>query len=54
MDEFVNKRDNLMKVHEERRSEVKRKHRAEAIELGKEFDEEFNKIIGEYTPAESK
>ncbi|KAL1540860.1 Protein SUPPRESSOR OF GENE SILENCING [Salvia divinorum] len=54
MDEFVSKRDKLMKAHEERRSELKRKHWAEEIELEKEFDKEFNKLIGEYTPAESK
>ena len=54
MDEFVSKRDKLMIAHEERRSELKRKHTAEEIELEKELDEEFNKLIGEYTPAESK
>ncbi|XP_042018239.1 protein SUPPRESSOR OF GENE SILENCING 3-like isoform X1 [Salvia splendens] len=54
MDELVSKRDKLMKGHEERRSALKRKHMAEEIELEKELDEEFNKLMGKYTPAESK
>ncbi|KAL1567907.1 Protein SUPPRESSOR OF GENE SILENCING [Salvia divinorum] len=54
LDEYISKRDKLMKAHEERRLELKRKLWAEEIALEKEFDEEFNKLIGEYTPAESK
>ncbi|KAL0294854.1 UNVERIFIED_CONTAM: protein SUPPRESSOR OFSILENCING 3 [Sesamum calycinum] len=50
MEEFVNKRDKLMKAHEDRMLDLKRRHWDEKMALEKEFDEEFNKLMEEYTP----
>ncbi|XP_042038752.1 protein SUPPRESSOR OF GENE SILENCING 3-like [Salvia splendens] len=52
--EYISKRDKLVKAHEERKLELKRKLWAEEMALEKKFDEEFNKLIAEYSPAESK
>ncbi|KAL0290600.1 UNVERIFIED_CONTAM: protein SUPPRESSOR OFSILENCING 3 [Sesamum angustifolium] len=54
MEEFVNKRDKLMKAHEDRMLDLKRRHWDEKMALEKEFDEEFNKLMEEYTPGGSK
>lgn len=54
MEEFVNKREKLMKAHEERMLDLKRRHFDEKMALEKEFDEEFNKLMEEYTPSGSK
>ncbi|KAL0293176.1 UNVERIFIED_CONTAM: protein SUPPRESSOR OFSILENCING 3 [Sesamum radiatum] len=54
MEEFVNKRDKLMKAHEDRMTDLKRRHWDEKMALEKEFDEEFNKLMEEYTPGGSK
>ncbi|PIN16619.1 hypothetical protein CDL12_10710 [Handroanthus impetiginosus] len=54
MGEFVNKREILMKKHEERMLDLERRHWDEKMALEKEFDEEFNKLIAEYTPSASK
>lgn len=53
LDEYISKRDKLVKAHEERLLELKRKLWAEEMALEKKFDEEFNKLIAEYSPAES-
>lgn len=54
MEEFVKKREKLMKTHEERMSELMRRHWDEKMALEEEFDEEFNKLIAEYTPCTSE
>lgn len=54
MDEFVSRRDTLMKAHEERILELKKKYWAEEMALEKEFDQQFNKLIKEYSPAQAK
>ncbi|XP_057777290.1 protein SUPPRESSOR OF GENE SILENCING 3-like [Salvia miltiorrhiza] len=54
LEEFKSKRDKLMEAHEEQKLELKRKYRAEEMELEKKFDEDYNKLLGEYTPADSK
>ncbi|KAL7089803.1 hypothetical protein ACP275_12G000200 [Erythranthe tilingii] len=54
MEEFGNKREKLMKAHEERKVELKRRHCDEMVALEKEFDDEFNKLMDEYTPSTSK
>ncbi|KAI3462340.1 hypothetical protein Pfo_019003 [Paulownia fortunei] len=53
MEEFVNERDKLMKAHEERMLDLKRRHWDEKMALEKEFDNEFNKLMEEYSPSES-
>ncbi|GFP83640.1 protein suppressor of gene silencing 3 [Phtheirospermum japonicum] len=50
MEDFVNKREGLIKAHKERMAELRRKHWAEEMALEKEFDQEFNKLMEEYTP----
>lgn len=50
MGEFVSRRDKLMQGHKERMLELKKKHWDEEMALEKEFDQEFNKLMEEYTP----
>ncbi|KAL3637497.1 Protein SUPPRESSOR OF GENE SILENCING [Castilleja foliolosa] len=50
MEDFVNKRERLIKAHKEKMAELKRKHWDEEMALEKEFDQEFNKLMEEYTP----
>lgn len=54
MEEFVNKRDKLMKAHKKRMKDLKCRHWDEEMALEKDFDEEFNKLMEEYTPTETK
>ncbi|KAL6493341.1 Protein SUPPRESSOR OF GENE SILENCING [Orobanche gracilis] len=50
MEEFVNKRESLIKACEERRLELRRRHWDEEMALEREFDQEFSKLMEEYTP----
>ncbi|XP_051129567.1 protein SUPPRESSOR OF GENE SILENCING 3 [Andrographis paniculata] len=50
MVEFGGRRDALMKKHQERILEMKRRHMEEEVAAEKEFDVEFNKLIEEYAP----
>ncbi|KAL6523750.1 Protein SUPPRESSOR OF GENE SILENCING [Orobanche gracilis] len=50
MEEFVNKRESLIKAREERRLELRCRHWDEEMALEKEFDQEFSKLMEEYTP----
>ncbi|KAL6542029.1 Protein SUPPRESSOR OF GENE SILENCING [Orobanche gracilis] len=50
MEEFVIKRESLIKAREERRLELRRRHWDEEMALEKEFDQEFSKLMEEYTP----
>ncbi|KAH6796772.1 hypothetical protein C2S52_021326, partial [Perilla frutescens var. hirtella] len=56
LEEFTSKRDNLVQTHKERMSELKRKQRElwdEEMALEKDFDEQLNKLMEEYTPTQS-
>ncbi|KAL3614776.1 Protein SUPPRESSOR OF GENE SILENCING [Castilleja foliolosa] len=50
MEDFVNKRESLIKAHKERMAELRRKQWDEEMALEKEFDQDFNKLIEDYTP----
>ncbi|KAH6808272.1 hypothetical protein C2S51_029380 [Perilla frutescens var. frutescens] len=54
LEEFGTKREKLLQAHKVRMLELKRKHMAEEMALEKEFDEEFNKLMEEYTPSQSE
>nr|AZZ70071.1 supressor of gene silencing 3 [Erythranthe lewisii] len=52
-EEFVDKKEKLMKAHEERMMDLKCRHWNEMVALEKEFGEEFNKLMEEYAPTKS-
>lgn len=53
MKEFVEEREKMEKMQEEKRAAMKRRHLEEALELEKEFDAEFTLLMDRYSPASS-
>ncbi|CAN0865154.1 Protein SUPPRESSOR OF GENE SILENCING 3 [Linum grandiflorum] len=53
MEQFVEKRENLVKLHEEKYVLMRRKHWQEEMDLEKEFDAQLTDLMQEYTPQSS-
>ncbi|GMI81161.1 SUPPRESSOR OF GENE SILENCING 3 [Hibiscus trionum] len=50
MEAFVAEREQLISVHEKKMVDMRRRHREEEVELEKEFDTEFSRLMEKYTP----
>ncbi|KAI5672155.1 hypothetical protein M9H77_12519 [Catharanthus roseus] len=50
MEEFAAERDKLIKAHEERMAEMKRRHGKEQVALENEFNAELSNLMAKYTP----
>lgn len=50
MEDFVEERDKLIKVHGEKMAAMKRRHWDEEVELEKEFNAELTQLMDKYTP----
>ncbi|KAK3012698.1 hypothetical protein RJ639_009854 [Escallonia herrerae] len=50
MEDFVEEREKLIKVHEEKKVVMKRRHWEEEVALEKELDAEFSRLMEKYTP----
>lgn len=50
MEEFVAEREKLMKIHEERKTALKRRQWEEEVALETELSEELNVLMAKYTP----
>ncbi|KAJ0090887.1 hypothetical protein Patl1_14794 [Pistacia atlantica] len=49
MEEFVEERDQKIKVHEDKKSAMRRRHLEEELELEKEFDAELSSLMEKYS-----
>lgn len=54
MEAFVSERDKLITVHEETMAAMRQRHWQEEVELEKEFDTEFSRLMEKYSPDSSK
>ncbi|PQM39541.1 protein suppressor of gene silencing 3-like [Prunus yedoensis var. nudiflora] len=50
MEEFVEERDMLIKVHEDNKSAMKWRHWEEEVELEKDFDAKLTQLMEKYSP----
>lgn len=50
MKEFEEEREKLVKMHEEKKAELKSRYWKEEIELEKGFDAELARLMEKYTP----
>ncbi|CAN1342659.1 Protein SUPPRESSOR OF GENE SILENCING 3 [Linum perenne] len=53
MDEFVEEREKLVKLHEEKYVAMRRKHWEDEVDLEKEFDLQLTDLMNKYTPRSS-
>lgn len=53
MGEFMTERESLVKVHEEKLQEMKKRHWEEELELEKEFNTQFTQLMGKYSPLQA-
>ncbi|KAG6536590.1 hypothetical protein ZIOFF_001648 [Zingiber officinale] len=51
VEEFEAERDKLIKVHEEKKVELRRRYLEEEVKLEKEFDDALTKLMEKYSPA---
>ncbi|XP_057978247.1 protein SUPPRESSOR OF GENE SILENCING 3-like [Malania oleifera] len=50
MEEFVAERDRLIKIHEDKKVAMRRRHLKEQLELEKGFDADLTRLMEKYTP----
>lgn len=51
MEKFEADREKLMRAHEQKKLELKKRRQAEKVELAKELDAAVTKLMEKYTPA---
>lgn len=51
MENFVEKKEKLLKVHEDNLAAMRRRHWEEEVAMEKKFDEQLAKLMQEYSPS---